>query len=314
MQPPIILHCNQGSPYSERAKLQLDYANLPWHGCLTSKGVPRPTLESLVGEYSRRVPVLQVGADLYCDATGIAEATADLSDKPELSPWKLTKEAQTLLLQIEQGGNNAILSSLGIMDFLIGYFRHLPFADAIEFFKDRKALVNSYPDLKKLRDRDASINLKHNYFAILDKSLSFYKYLGSRDNVSVLDFAAYTMIWYQDMLTNSRFIRQYKNIQSWFTQMSAMRKEAPSYISSADALATAKSCTPSDIPAYMKQAPNLGQPISVMPNDTLGDVLQLAITGVLVGENDNKFIVARTHNKTGTVHIHLPKQCFGACG
>ena len=152
MSSNIVLHYNTGSAYAMRARLQLDYAGVTWQGCKTSKGLPRPTLEQLVGSYCRRVPVLQLGSDLYCDAASIAKAVSDIADKPELAPWPLPKDRAALLSHIEEVGNPAILGSFSLGHFLYGYFANLPWSEALAFFIDRKNMVNAAPQLKALRD------------------------------------------------------------------------------------------------------------------------------------------------------------------
>ncbi|MEO1334102.1 MAG: glutathione S-transferase N-terminal domain-containing protein, partial [Myxococcota bacterium] len=62
----IILHQFERSPYSEKIRLALRIKNLDWVGVDVPVILPKPDLMPLTGGY-RRTPVLQVGADIYCD-------------------------------------------------------------------------------------------------------------------------------------------------------------------------------------------------------------------------------------------------------
>ncbi|WP_281558167.1 glutathione S-transferase N-terminal domain-containing protein [Thalassomonas sp. RHCl1] len=314
MTSNIILHRNLGSPYAERARLLLDYAGLDWNSCFTTKNYPRPTLEILSGGYSRRIPVLQIGADIYCDAYGIMTEIASRSGMQELHPQTLDGKTQELYQFIETIGNNAILSSFTIFDFLKGYFKNLPLKDAIAFFSDRKKLLKTDPSLKKLRDRKASLPVAQSYLHKLNECLSAASYLSRNSSPSAPDFAAFTMIWYQNMLTNSKVIQPYKNLISWFEFMSSHLKSADQKVDEITALTIAKEHTPQSVPDEMTSSPNLGKKFDIIPSDIFGRALNIPLSGTLVGENKSTYILKRDTPEIGTVHVHIPKKCTGACG
>jgi len=62
----LILHHYWASPFSERARQYLALKKLPWRSVETPNALPKPDLIALTGGY-RRAPVLQIGADIYCD-------------------------------------------------------------------------------------------------------------------------------------------------------------------------------------------------------------------------------------------------------
>ena len=69
--PDIILHHFNTSPYAEKIRLILGYKNLAWKSVLVPNILPKPLYTALTGGY-RRVPVMQIGADVYCDTALIA--------------------------------------------------------------------------------------------------------------------------------------------------------------------------------------------------------------------------------------------------
>ena len=142
----IILHRSTGSAYSEKAMLMLRYTGLNWLSVATPKGVPRPVQEVLVGNYSRRVPILQVGSDLYCDTSMIMEKISMLSEDRRLSPSYGEPKSQAFIEMIESDGTLSMLGVLTPWNFIYGYFKLLPFSEAFEFIKDRKKLADKHPD------------------------------------------------------------------------------------------------------------------------------------------------------------------------
>jgi len=68
----IILHNYPESLYSEKIRLILGHKNLAWKSVIIPMVAPKPDLMPLTGGY-RRTPVLQIGADVYCDTALIAE-------------------------------------------------------------------------------------------------------------------------------------------------------------------------------------------------------------------------------------------------
>ena len=62
----LILHHYDTSPFSEKVRLLLGLKGLAWDSVQAPVIMPKPELTPLTGGY-RRIPVLQIGADIYCD-------------------------------------------------------------------------------------------------------------------------------------------------------------------------------------------------------------------------------------------------------
>src|SRR6202521_6155320 len=63
----IILHHYDTSPYSEKVRLGFGLKGLAWSSVELPQIMPKPKLTALTGGY-RKTPVLQIGADIYCDS------------------------------------------------------------------------------------------------------------------------------------------------------------------------------------------------------------------------------------------------------
>src|SRR5690242_3203911 len=68
--PELILHQYAMSPFSEKIRKVLAAKQLAWRAVDQPMWNPKPQLVPLTGGY-RRIPVLQIGADVYCDTACI---------------------------------------------------------------------------------------------------------------------------------------------------------------------------------------------------------------------------------------------------
>ena len=89
----IILHHYETSPYSEKVRLGLGLKGLAWGSVEIPVIMPKPDLTALTGGY-RKTPVLQIGADIYCDSQLIMrelEVQRQRSRKSETRSGSLVK-------------------------------------------------------------------------------------------------------------------------------------------------------------------------------------------------------------------------------
>jgi len=77
----IVFHHYKESPYAEKIRALLGYKNLSWRSVTVPRIAPKPDLSALTGGY-RKVPVLQLGADVFCDTRLIAMEIEALSPSP----------------------------------------------------------------------------------------------------------------------------------------------------------------------------------------------------------------------------------------
>ena len=69
----LILHQYAASPFSEKVRCLLGYKQQDYHMVEIPVIMPKPDLMALTGGY-RKTPVLQVGADIFCDTAAICRA------------------------------------------------------------------------------------------------------------------------------------------------------------------------------------------------------------------------------------------------
>jgi glutathione S-transferase len=81
----VILHHYELSPFGTAMRLALGHKGIAWKSVEVPLVCPKPDLSALTGGYER-VPVLQIGADIYCDTTAITAALEAHKPEPTLYP------------------------------------------------------------------------------------------------------------------------------------------------------------------------------------------------------------------------------------
>ena len=124
----IILHHYPFSTFSEKVRTALGIKQLAWRSVEIAGMPPRPLLSPITGGY-RRAPVMQVGADIYCDTNIILPALERRKPTPSLYPRGSEGVANGLGFAWER---QMWIPTIGVLVHFIG--EHIP----PEFIKDRK--------------------------------------------------------------------------------------------------------------------------------------------------------------------------------
>lgn len=81
----IILHNYPQSPVAEKARIAFGIKGLSWRSVEIPRLTPKPMLTKLTGGY-RRTPVMQIGADIYCDTQCIIRELEQRHPSPTFFP------------------------------------------------------------------------------------------------------------------------------------------------------------------------------------------------------------------------------------
>ena len=100
----IILHHYPPSLFSEKVRVLLGYLGLPWQSVIIPPMMPRPHLMPLSGGY-RKTPIMQIGADIFCDTEIICRTLNAMSDRadiygPGFNAERIARWADTELFKI----------------------------------------------------------------------------------------------------------------------------------------------------------------------------------------------------------------------
>ena len=99
----IILHHYPQSPVAEKVRVGLGVKKLAWRSVQIPRVPPKPDLMPLTGGY-RRTPVMQIGADIYCDSQCILWEIDRRHPEPTFypgggqgMPWVLSRWSDAIL-------------------------------------------------------------------------------------------------------------------------------------------------------------------------------------------------------------------------
>ncbi len=88
----IILHHYQTSPFARKMRVLMGFKNIHWQSVIIPAVMPKPDVVALTGGY-RRTPIMQVGADIFCDTALIGWQLDQYYPNPPLYP---TQHAATV--------------------------------------------------------------------------------------------------------------------------------------------------------------------------------------------------------------------------
>lgn len=302
---PLIFHHKNVSPYSEKIRLMLGYAECHWQSVLVPLTPPRLSLDTLIDGY-RRIPVAQIGADVFCDTRIISAEIALLTDKPQLNPFAQSEQHWRRAEYIESDIFQVALNSLNVLGLVRALLSQIPLNQLVNYLSDKKFLYeNSHPDLiANARSRAESKALWQQYLDELEASLTNDFLTGKEPQY--VDFCAVHLIWFRMGMEGSVLFKRRAKLKSWYQKMTNFNHGKSIDISAIDAISEAKNAQPRVLAPDMLQSARIGKRVSVATTD----VLVGETHGCLVGENDERWIIAKQNQATGLVHIHFPKTTY----
>ena len=299
----LILHHYPSSPFAEKIRLVLGYKNLAWKSVVIPQIMPKPDVQALTGGY-RKTPILQIGADIYCDTSLICDVLEHLAPTPSLysEPGKglartLAQWADSTLFWAAMAYN---LGPKGAADM----FGNTPPEVAKAFGEDRRAMSGS---MARLRPADAAAAYK-SYLRRLSDMLDDQPFLlGAVPTVA--DFACYHPLWFTRTRTPSvaGILDLTPAVVDWMARMAAIGHGTMEKFNAADAIAVAAASTPhtllTDSTFQDEHGIALGSPVTVAA-ESFG---QEPTAGTLVAATRTRYTLRREDARAGTVHVHFPR-------
>lgn len=298
----LILHNYPNSPFAEKIRLMLGYTGLEWQSCFTPEAPPRPELMTLTGGYNR-VPVAQLGADIFCDSNLIAREVAALAKQPELSPETLTAEQKERQAFFE--------SKLFFACVITGFSKRLLLRIAlrrgifktIALIKDRVAMGKNAA-VPMGSPKTAPVIIRK-VIGELTSELNAKPFLAG-DKPNLLDFALYHDFWFIKEVGRKSLGENTEVVDAWYTRMQAFSKNATSELNVQQAVTVAKNAEPRAIDDALKQDPNIGKQVTISTTD----YRRAPIAGVLVGADDYSWILQREVEPGNLVNVHFPQSGY----
>jgi glutathione S-transferase len=297
--PDLILHHYEMSPYAEKIRLAFGHKNLAWRSVQTPMVMPKPDHLELIGGY-RRVPVLQIGADVYCDTHCIARVLDRVAPEPPLSPPGLETQVHAVSRWAETTFMMAILALFGIG----GVFPE-------EFVEDRrKTMVPPGMDLDR-----AGVILPTKLVQIranldrLESMLADGRRFLFGAEPTLADLSAFHPLMALGLhARTAALLAPLARVPAWIERVRAIGHGTRSDLSAADAVAIARDATPAPcagepvLPDGMK----LGTPVVVLPDEYGSGV----VAGALAASDLHEIAVRRQTERAGEVVVHFPREDY----
>ncbi|WP_285423038.1 MULTISPECIES: glutathione S-transferase family protein [unclassified Pseudomonas] len=302
----LILHHYPASLFSEKARLMLGFKGLSWRSVIIPPIMPKPDVTALTGGY-RKTPVLQIGADIYCDTALIARRLEQEKSSPAFYPEGQEFTASSLA---------AWADSVLFLHAVSLVFQ--PASMAVRFAKAPPEVVKAFSaDRASFFEGGTATRIplelaKHQWPTLmgrlqlqLERNGDFL--LGAP---SIADFAVAHTLWFlKQTPVTSPLVDDYPEILAWYQRVIGFGHGAASELSSADALEIARRAAPQPLPVEDFIDPNgfeVGQQVSVSAVDYGVNPVQ----GELVFNGREEIVVRREDERAGDVHVHFPRYGF----
>ena len=294
----LILHHYDISPYAEKIRLCFGLKGLAWRSVIVPMVLPKPNLMPLTGGF-RRTPVLQIGADIYCDTLRIALELDRRCPEPSLLP---------------EGGSgfDGILATWAERVLMWPTARYVTGMnrDALSesFFRDRSAMRgHPTPTMEQvaagLPHQEGQLHLMLGW---VEDLLGDERLYAAGRMPRLADFALYQRLWWLRALDGkaAHALAGYPRIRDWMARIAAIGHGERSELTPQDALRIAADATPDPTPFEGScDGFRPGSRVSVATEDFAPD----SVEGEVVRATQKAIVIRREAPEVGCVHVHFPR-------
>ena len=302
MMADLILHHYPTSPFAEKVRLILGYKKLAWKSVIIPMIMPKPDMVALTGGY-RKTPMLQIGADIYCDTALICDVLEHLQPEPSLYPEPSKGMGRTLA----QWADTTLFWTAMAYNFqppgIAQVFGNAPPEAAKAFADDRQAMRSGAP---RMPAADATAAYK-SYLRRMSDMLDDWPFLlGALP--SIADFAAYHPLWFTRTRTPAMagILNATPAVLAWMDRMAEIGQASFEKLSATDAIAIAQAATPAALHDDVFQDEHgiaLGSQVTIRSENFGLEPTQ----GELIAATRMHYTLRRTDERTRTVHVHFPR-------
>lgn len=293
----IILHHYPTSPFAELARAALGLKGLAWKSVIIPMMMPKPDLVELTGGYGR-TPVLQIGADIYCDTAAILDVLERHAPSPSFYPAPLGPV------------HRMVAGWAGAAQFgahVGAAFKNAPMgALPPGFAEDRKRRFVGFDfDMMPVVAPHLETQVLASATWIESLLADGRSFIGG-DAAGHGDLALYSNLWFlKAMPFAAEFtasVMSRPHLASWLARVAAIGHGENSEISGADAIAIAKAASPL-APIGSVEGLTTGQAVMVRTEQSGDD----PVRGTLLRCDADGITVRRTSDKAGEVNVHFPR-------
>ena len=303
----LILHHYPTSLFAEKARLLLGFKGLSWRSVKISPVMPKPDLTALTGGY-RKTPVLQVGADVYCDTALIARRLEQEKALPAFFPEGQEMIAATFAAWADSVVFQHAVSLVFQPESIAVRFGTMPPEAIKAFIADRTELFSGGS-----ATRLSAEQARHQWptiMARLEQQLQREQGDFLLGEPSIADFALAHALWFLKATpVTSPLVDAYPAVSAWLGRVLGFGHGAFSEMTSIEALEIARNATPAALPDEQFDEPNgfqAGQQVVIAATDYGVD----PVAGELLFAGCEELIVRREDERGGVVHVHFPRFGF----
>ena len=302
-RPEIILHAYPQSPVAEKVRVVLGIKGLAWRSVEIPRLPPKPLLTALTGG-NRRTPVMQIGADIFCDSQCILRALEQRFPPPSIMPT-----ADTGLMWCLSRWTDGSLFDLALRIVLGAAGDNLD----QDFAADRGRLYLGEDWAQALKNAGADLpHLLSQIRAPLswpDTQLGDGRRYFLGDDAAAIDAQIYHIIW----LLRGRwsggpaFLAAFPNLERWESRVCAIGHGTSAPLDAHDAIIVAKSAetvAPQGVAAHEPQALSVGQNVTISPDLNGGEQ---PVAGTIHFIDAETVVIARSTPDVGRVCVHFPR-------
>ncbi len=293
-----ILHHYWPSPFAHKIRLALRLANIQWVSVEIPRVPPKPDLMPLTGGY-RRTPVMQRGADVFCDTQNIARVLGESGCQKSLFADGDMDRILSYTAWLD-----AVVFDLAVRVVLTNALGSAP----AEFIQDRGSLYFE-PDwsAERLTAELPSVTRQlHAQFAQINATLANRTGVFS-DQLSYADVGVAFLAWFLrgrwDL--GAEFLAQFPQIVRIENTLHALDDQYVE-MSASDALKEAAQCQPKWVDAWTPfcfETLSLGDAVRIKPKGQSADPW---VSGRLLALTDTRVSIACVHPDVGDVAVHFP--------
>lgn len=295
----IIVHHYPQSHFSEKIRRILAYKRMPWRSVEQPMMMPKPDLTPLTGGY-RRIPVLQIGADIYCDTSCIARRLERLQPEPACLP----PGQAALAGLIEEWADHRFASQIAL-PVIVEMMPTLP----PDILVDRAAMSPMLSKEAILQGAPHAFSQALLSLDLLEAQLRDRPFL-LRDGFSIADAACFFPVWF---LRNSAklFAEVAKRppLAAWFARIEGFGPGDVKPMTPAEALAIARESEPVGVSG--------AEPVTaegLAPGDavaiTADDYGREETRGTVVRTTSDDITIRRREPGLGEIALHFPRSGY----
>jgi glutathione S-transferase len=277
-------------------RVLLGIKGLAWRSVQIPMLRPKPDLTALMGGYCK-TPVLQVGADIYCDTSCIARELEARFPQPTLFPDGASGTAYALAAWADKFFTPGAALSMGLND-------QLP----AELVQDRREFFTHMDfDAFRAQAPHSFGQLLANAALLEDQLADGRAFLGG-DRPGLADATAYYVTWMCRgfIASASELFQPFTRVAAWEARVRAIGHGQRTEIEAVEAIRFAHAATPLPTAGVAAGDPSglrTGQLVTVTPDD-YGKV---PVAGELVTLTHQRIAVRRADERAGTVVVHFPR-------